>query len=155
MNAWLRSLKILVIIVAMLASSSVGVWAALGEDVDSIIADQQEMGGKIKTTSNAGYTTNEITTPSGTSVREYVSSGGRVFAVSWRGPTPPNLANLLGSYFEQIQAAASTQKPGLSGPTTVAAGDVIFHSGGHMGGLWGRAVVTSLIPEGVDEAELK
>ncbi len=141
--------------IALLAAGSTPVRASLGQDVDSIVTDQQEMGGEIKTISNAGYTTDEITTPSGTVVREYVSSGGKVFAVSWRGPAPPNLANLLGSYFQQIQTASSAQKPRLSGPVTVTTSDVIFHSGGHIGNLWGRAVVPSLLPEGVDKAELK
>lgn len=155
MNVRLTWLKMLLVTIALLAAGSTTVSATLGEGVDSIVADQQEMGGGIKTTSNAGYTTNEITTPSGTVIREYVSPGGMVFAVSWRGPVPPNLADLLGSYFQQIRAASSAQKPGLSGPTTVVAGDVILHTGGHMGSLWGRAVVSSLVPAGVDETELK
>ena len=155
MNAWLTWLKMPLVAIALLVAGSTVVRAALGEGADSIVADQQEMGGKIETIPNAGYTTNEIIMPSGTLVREYVSPGGRVFAISWRGPTTPNLANLLGSYFQQIQAAASAQRPGLSGPATVVAGDVIFHLGGHMGNFWGRAVVSSLVPAGVNEAELK
>jgi Protein of unknown function (DUF2844) len=155
MNAWLTWLKLLLAAVAFLAASSTAVWAVLGEGADSIVADQQEMGGTIKTVPNSDYTINEITTPSGTVVREYVSPDGRVFAVSWRGPAKPNLADLLGSYFQQIQAAAAAQKPELSGPRTVTASDVKFHSGGHIRNFWGRAVVPSLVPEGVNEAELK
>jgi hypothetical protein len=155
MNAWLTWLKMPLVAIALLVASSTVVRAALGGGADSIVADQQEMGGKIETIPNAGYTTNEIKMPSGTLVCEYVSPGGRVFAVSWRGPTTPNLANLLGSYFPQIQAAASAHRPGLSEPATVVAGDVTFHSGGHIGNFWGRAVVSSLVPEGVDEADLK
>jgi hypothetical protein len=155
MNAWRSSLKMPLVVMALLVAGSTVVWAALGQDLDSVVADQQEMGGKIKTISNDDYTTKEITTPSGTLVREYMSPGGTVFAVSWRGPTPPNLADLLGSYFQQIQAASSAQRPQLRGPATVAAGDVILHTGGHPGNLWGRAVVSSLVPQGVDEAELK
>ena|SRR5690242_15280859 len=155
MNAWLTWLKMLLVAIVFLAAGSTMLWAALGEGANSIVADQQEMGGEIKTIPNADYTINEITTRSGTLVREYVSPDGRVFAVSWRGPTAPDLASLLGSYFQQIQAAAADQRPGLSGSTTVTAGDVVFHSGGHMRSIWGRAVVPSLVPEGVNEAELK
>ena len=154
MNAWLPWLKILLAAMVLSAAGSTAVWAALGEGADSIVADQQEMGGTIKTIPKPDYTINEITTRSGTLVREYLSSDGRVFAVSWRGPSAPNLANLLGSYFQQIQAAAA-QKPESSGPRTVTAGDVVFHSGGHMRSFWGRAVVPSLVPAGVNEAELK
>lgn len=53
-----------------------------------------------------------------------------VFAVSWRGPTPPNLSDLLGSYFQQIQAAPSTQKHRSLSHATVATGDVIVQTGG-------------------------
>jgi len=155
MNGWLMRLNMLLVVIALLAASSTVVQAALGEGADSLVADQQEMGGKIKTIPGADYTTNEITLPSGTVVREYVAASGRVFAVSWRGPTTPNLANLLGSYFQQIQAAAAAQKPGVPGGTTVAAGDVTFHSGGHMGNFWGRAVVSSLVPQGVNGADLQ
>jgi uncharacterized protein DUF2844 len=155
MNAQLTWLKIPLVAMALLVAGSTVVRAALGEGADSIVADQQAIGGKIKTIPNPSYTTNEIIMPSGTLVREYVSPGGRVFAVSWRGPTTPNLANLLGSYFQEIQAAASAQKPGSLGPVTLTANDLIFHSGGHMGNFWGRAVVSSLVPEGVDEADLK
>jgi hypothetical protein len=155
MNAWLTWMKMFLLAVTFLAASSSAAWAVLGEGADSIVADQQEIGGNIKTISNSDYTINEITTPSGTVVREYVSPDERVFAVTWRGPIKPNLADLLGSYFQQIQAAAAAQKPELSRPRTVTASDVIFHSGGHMRNFWGRAVVPSLVPEGVSEAELK
>src|SRR5689334_16954720 len=101
MNAWLTWLKMLLVAIVFLAAGSTMLWAALGEGANSIVADQQEMGGEIKTIPNADYTINEITTRSGTLVREYVSPDGRVFAVSWRGPTAPDLASLLGSYFQQ------------------------------------------------------
>src|SRR5690242_10014398 len=143
MNAWLTWLKMLLVAIVFLAAGSTAVWAALGEGANSIVTDQQEMGGKIKTIPQPDYTINEITTRSGILVREYVSFDGRVFAVSWRGPTAPDLANLLGSYFQQIQAAAA-REPASSGPRTVTVGDVIFHSGGHMRSFWGRAVVSSL-----------
>jgi Protein of unknown function (DUF2844) len=155
MNALLTWLRTPVVTIALLVVGSTATLAALGQGEASVIADQQKMGGEIKTTPNTGYTTNEITTPSGTLVREYVSPSGTVFAVSWRGPTPPNLSNLLGSYFKQIQAASSTQKHQSLSHATVATGDVIVQTGGHLRNLWGRAVVSSLVPEGVDEAELK
>ena len=43
--------------------------------------------------------------PSGTTVREYVSSNGTVFAVAWQGPWLPDLRQMLGPYFDDYQRA--------------------------------------------------
>ena len=43
-----------------------------------------------------------------TTVNEYLSANGTVFAVSWRGPRPPDLSQLLGPYFAEYQTAAAS-----------------------------------------------
>ncbi|WP_374190163.1 DUF2844 domain-containing protein [Burkholderia pseudomallei] len=55
-------------------------------------------------TAAVGYTVRETTLGSGTVVREYVSTAGTVFALSWQGPVAPNLSDLLGAYFPQYEA---------------------------------------------------
>ena len=40
----------------------------------------------------------------GGAVREYVNGGGVVFAVTWRGPGRPDLAQLFGDRFSTMQA---------------------------------------------------
>ncbi len=78
----------------VLLSSAVAcpAWAALGDDAGSIATDRQHLQAQAQAiTSAAGYTVHEMRTPANTVVREFVSSAGRVFAVSWRGPILPDL----------------------------------------------------------------
>jgi hypothetical protein len=134
--------------------------AALGGDVTSVEADQQQMKAKRAVQMNAKYSVHEITTPYGTVVREYVSANGTVFGVAWRGPFLPNLPQLLGSYYgEFAQAAQDAQnaQPRRSRnlPVTVQHPDLILHSGGHMRAFVGHACVPGLIPQGVDAQEIR
>ena len=80
--------------------------AALGGDVTSVEADQQQMKATRAVQANAKYSVHEITTPYGTVVREYVSPEGKVFGVAWRGPFLPNFQQLLGSYYGKFAQAA-------------------------------------------------
>src|SRR5271156_1611294 len=103
--------------------------ATLGGSAQSVAADQQALGGTLQTpnppqlsageqalreqtpassaTSNPAYTVEQISTPSGVTVNEYLSPDGTVFAVSWRGPGPPDLSQLFGSYFAEYQTGAA------------------------------------------------
>ena len=78
-------------------------WAVLGQPEQSVTSDQQRMRGALRSTTGQGYTVHEIDAPDGMIVKEYVAPGGVVFGVSWRGPTMPDLQNLLGSYFPEFQ----------------------------------------------------
>jgi len=82
-------------------------------------------------------------------VREYVAPDGMVFGVAWNGPQPPNLAVLLGSYFNQFQQGLRQQFLGLH-HSLVQVQDLVIQTGGHMLDLRGRAYVPSLVPAGVD-----
>ncbi len=70
--------------------------AALGGDVTSVEADQQQMKAKRAVQASGKYSVHEITTPYGTVVREYVSPDGKVFGVAWRGPFLPNFQQTSG-----------------------------------------------------------
>ena len=72
--------------------------AALGGDVASVRADQQQMKAKCIVQANERYSVYEITTPYGTVVREYISPDGKVFGVAWRGPFLPDFQQILGTY---------------------------------------------------------
>ena len=71
-----------------------------------------------------------------------------MFAVSWRGPKPPNVAALLGTYFKQYsrsrqqRSAESFRNPYAS----AHASDVTVESAGHMGFMWGRADLPARMP---------
>lgn len=147
--------------------------ATLGEPAQSIAADQQALGGQVQTFSppstSAGeqalheqppvpssplYTVEQISTPAGVTVNEYVSPNGTVFAVSWRGPRPPDLAQLLGAYFAEYQAAAAAPQAQRR-HLVVQSAHLVVEASGHMRDLRGRAYVPSLMPPGVSTDEIQ
>ena len=70
--------------------------AALGEPEASVQAEVARLRGSITVSRYANYQLHEIQLPSGTVVREFAGSGGKVFAVAWNGPAVPNLREILG-----------------------------------------------------------
>jgi hypothetical protein len=141
--------------IALLARSiAMPAFAALGEDAASIENDRAQMKGQSRLTSVAGYSVHEIQLPSGTIVREYVSPGGKVFAVSWRGPAIPDLQQTLGTYFEQYKAAAGTSRSGHH-HLTVRQPGLVAHAGGHMRAWAGQAYVPSLLPPNFSVDDIK
>jgi hypothetical protein len=101
-----------------------------------------------------GYTLHEITRPDRTLVREFASPAGIVFAVSWQGPSLPNLAQLLGKYFPQFQQAAHSGTH-RRGPVVVHSGPLVVESSGHMRAFHGRAYLTSHWPDNLTKEVVK
>jgi hypothetical protein len=138
--------RALVSSVVLAALTSVPAVAALGEDASSVEADRAGMKGAwLHVTTAAAYALHEIHTPQGMRVHEYVSPGGKVFAVSWRGPGIPDLRHMLGSYyaqFEQATSAPTRDRHHLS----VRTPQVIVQSSGHARAFFGRAWVPALLP---------
>jgi len=121
-------------------------WAALGEPESSVSADQRILRGQIRAEVHEGYRLHQITDASGSVVREYVSPEGKVFGVSWQGPSVPNMQQLLGSYFTYLQQYAQAQTGRHGGPLIIQNDNFVFISGGHMRWRHGRAYVPSLLP---------
>ncbi len=138
--------------VAVLVSSRPAV-AALGGDEASIAADEAQASGASQTIVGPSYTVHEIRRSSGTVIREYIVPGGRVFAVTWRGPWLPDMRQLLGIYFDAYRRAERAKHP-RHRPFVVNEAGVVVHSSGHMRSFIGDAHVTSLVPEGVRVEEL-
>jgi len=133
-------------------------FAALGEDVRSVSADRQMMHGQIRMTPMQQYDLHEITTSGGTLIHEYITPQGRVFAVTWSGPFPPNLQQLFGSYFDQYQSAAAASAeahPGTHRMLTISQPDFVLQSMGRMRAFHGKAYIPSLVPSGVSIAALQ
>ena len=124
-------------------------WATLGGDATSVKDDGAHMKAalRVKTNDNL-FTVHELTMPTGTVVREYVSSGGKVFGVAWRGPYLPDFRQILGDYFAPVMQTPRNQRQGR-GPLEVRQPNVVFQSGGHMRSFFGRAYVPNLLPEGL------
>lgn len=132
-------------------------WAALGGDTASVQADQIHMQGTRRTMATASYTVHEIQAASGTVVREYVSSEGKVFAVAFRGPWLPDLRQLLGSYFDQYSQAVQTQRSmgRRRSPVMIDTPGLSVQIGGHPRSFSGRAYVPEMMPSGVAAEEIQ
>jgi len=142
---------------AALAATSVTLpaFAALGGDAASVDADVAKMRGQARATAVSGYTVSEITLPSGTVVNEYVSSEGKVFAVTWHGMSMPDLSQTLGTYFAEYKAAASATPHASHHNLTVQQPDLVVHTGGHMRAWRGIAYAPALLPPNFSLDEIK
>lgn len=127
--------------------------AALGGVDTSTQADAATLGATLAVEPHTLYTVHEIRMPSGTIVREFVNGAGRIFAVTWRGPTAPNLKQLYGSYFDRYAAAA---RGGAKNHHHLAVLDreLVAHASGHMRAMSGRAYLSNAVPNGVVLSEL-
>lgn len=94
------------------------------------------------------------TLPSGTAVTEYLNPQGLVFAVTWSGPTLPDMQALLGANFARFEAAQRQPARGPHAPVRLGASDLQVVSGGHAGALRGAAWLPALVPAGFDTGAL-
>jgi molybdopterin biosynthesis enzyme len=130
--------------------------ATLGAPYVSVEADRVHMSAHHAVASQAGYTVHSLTTASGSVVREFTRSDGRVFAVAWQGPARPDLRQALGPYFDELNAANPPRtRGGRHIPLTANQADLVVRSGGHSGGFFGVAYVPGLVPTGVSVATLR
>lgn len=136
--------------------------AALGDNAASVLNDQARMKGTLRSTDNRTYVMHEITSPSGTVVREFVSPAGAVFGVAWDGPMPPDLQHLLGPYYSQAQQAqaaarqtASQQPQRRRAPIVIETPGLVMYETGHMRSFHGQAYVPQLLPQNVQASEIQ
>ena len=145
----------LALLTIVLASGSA--LATLGGSVDSVETDRKMLSAvrRSVTTPAGPYTVHEIAY-SGTTVREYVSPDGIVFAIAWSGNRSPDLMTLLGTYAGEYQSALQNapHRPGVR-HSSIATDDVVVQTWGPVGQLQGRAYAPSLIPTGVTIDEIK
>jgi hypothetical protein len=149
-------LRVAIISATMLIS--LPAFAGLGDDVSSVQADQVHMQGSLRTTQAQAYTVHEIQAPTGIVVREYVSpTSGKVFAVAWQGPWPPDMRQILSNYFRQYQQAAQAQATSRAGrhPLLIQEPGLVVQAGGHMRSFAGRAYVPEMLPQGVSAEAIR
>lgn len=151
---------------AVLLAFSTPAFAVLGDNAASVLSDQARMKGTLRSVDNQTYIMHEITASYGAKVREYVTPGGVVFGVAWDGQFPPNLDQLLGPYFQQLQQATAQQRTqdeqtGQSshqrrgGASVVQTSGLVFVQTGHMHSFHGMAYVPQLIPQGVTASNIR
>jgi hypothetical protein len=127
-------------------------FASLGGNVGTVEADRVQMrAAQLRIIRANAYTLHELQSPAGVTIREYYAPGGTVFGVAWEGPWPPDMRQLLGSYFEQFQraneAARSTRK--TRGVLVVNDGSLVVRISGHARAFSGFAYAPGLLPPGV------
>ena len=132
-------------------------FAELGGYADSVEADRVSMKAALKVTSAPTYAIHEMKAPTGTVVREYVSTDGRVFGVAWQGPFLPDLSKILGSFHAQYADAVRAEKRTYVGhrPVDIRQPRLVVQGGGRMLGHFGRAFVPDMMPEGVSSDAIR
>ncbi|WP_157639165.1 DUF2844 domain-containing protein [Burkholderia ubonensis] len=154
----MRGHRLIVVIAVTVLLGARVVYAALGESVTSVKSDQTTMHAGIMAQSTARYTMHELTLAGNTTVREYVSPQGVVFAVTWRGTIMPNLRQLLGSYASTAETEVGAYRAARGGgPGAVATltSNFVFQSVGHPGFYVGRAYLQRMIPPGVTIGDIQ
>lgn len=139
-------------------------WAALGSSPSDFggTTTQTRMAARSlaatstsSATSTAVYTISQSTLDSGTIVREYTDASGVVFAVSWTGPTLPDLRTLLGDKFTVMTSNAAKRPKAGHSQLAVDQSDVVIVSSGHMRAYAGQAWIPSALPSGFDTATIE
>lgn len=121
--------------------------AALGDDASAIAADQVRLQASLRITAMKGYAIHELTSPVGSTVREYVGSTGKVFGVSWSGGFRPNLRDIMGSRYDQFIASTRGQRR-ARGPVRVELPGMVVTMGSYLRTYWGHVYLTDLAPVG-------
>jgi len=147
-------MKKALVLVAALAGAALPGWAVLGGSAESVVTDQLKLQAKRAVVETQEYTLHVISLEDGTLIREYVTPGGKVFGVSWSGPTIPDLSQLLGTYNAEFQNAVHT-KIGHRRTAAVHDSDLVVESSGHMRAFYGRAYLNSVLPSGVGQEIVK
>lgn len=133
------------------------VYASLGGDTVSILADQGQMEGTRKMTAASSYTLHEIHAASGTVVREYQSAEGTVFGIAWHGPVTPDLRQILGSHYAQYEEAMKARSGLRRGrrPILIDLPELNVQISGHPGSFSGRAYVPGKLPQGMRAEDIQ
>src|SRR5215813_15518030 len=140
---------IAVVAFAMLPAST---FASLGGNVGTVEADRVQMkAAQLRIIRTNAYSFHELQSPTGVMVREYYGADGTVFGVAWQGPWPPDIRQLLGSYFEQFQRAneASRTTRRARGVLVVNDGTLVVQVAGRTRSFSGFAYAPGLLPAGV------
>ncbi len=146
------------VLCALVASSATMLptraFAALGGDLGSVERDRAKMAAAITVRQMGLFSVHEMTSDTGTTVREFATPQGKVFAVTWQGPFHPDYQQILGTYFAQLQQATA-QRRTRRAPVLIETPGFVFQSYGHFRDLSGRAYDPQLVPAGVGVEDIK
>jgi hypothetical protein len=153
-----RLIRLTGFVVFLIAACPFQASATLGSDVTTVNEDRAKMQGALMSiTRNDRFEVHQLQASNGTTVREYVSSTGTVFAVSWDGPWMPDLRQVLGPYFDAYQRTVPAVRNARRshGPMTFRSGDLVVQIGGHPRAFVGRAYIERLMPQGMQAQTIR
>ena len=153
-----RLIRLTGFVVFLIAACPFQASATLGSDVTTVNEDRAKMQGALMSiTRNDRFEIHQLQASNGTTVREYVSSTGTVFAVSWEGPWMPDLRQVLGPYFDAYQRTVPAVRNARRshGPMTFRSGDLVVQIGGHPRAFVGRAYIEGLMPQGMQAETIR
>ena len=127
--------------------------ATLGGDEASIVENRHHLHATQTVEKREGLERHRLALRSGMLIHEYLSPSGTVYAISWHGERVPDLRELLGPYFAQLEQN-TTRRRGSHHASNLTGDDLVIQSVGHRHLFSGRAWVPSLVPAGVDPAKL-
>jgi hypothetical protein len=140
-----------IIVVALLVLPA-SVSASLGGNITTVESDRVQMkAAQLRIIRASAYTFHELQSPTGVTIREYYSSSGTVFGVAWQGAWPPDMRQLLGTYFDRFQRAneAARKTRRTRGVLVIDDGDLVVQITGHARSFSGFAYAPRLLPQGV------
>ncbi len=118
----------------------------------SAVVPGAKMAAAVPNASSGPYGVHETLLETGTTVLEYATPAGVVFAVTWQGPVLPDLSVLLGNYFKIFKT--QTDQARVSGqrgaPVRIATDGLVVSSSGRMRNFFGYAYAPTLVPAGVN-----
>lgn len=131
--------------------------AGLGASTDSIRDDQLSMRARITIIPVRDCTVHGLSSPLGMVIREYVSSNGTVFAISWHGPFAPDMHRVLAKRFELYSLELKKQNTRTMGHSAldIRTPFLAMESVGHMRAYARRAYNPSLLPAGINSDEIR
>jgi len=122
-------------------------FATLGGVSATIEADRAHLAARSSTVVNADYTVHIMTLPNGGTVKEFERSDGVVFGIAWRGPSRPDLRQLLGARFNVLQSDIAVHGGRrLRAPLADERSDFVLHSAGHSGAFVCSAYLPQMAP---------
>jgi hypothetical protein len=143
------------IVLTLLLISTLSAHAQLGEPESSIEQLQRatrttRRAATRVTTTHAAYTVH-VLEKNGMTIREYVNSDKKVFAITYRGYRSPEPKTILGKFISEYQNLERDQRraPGARNQL-LASSKLIAARSGHPRALRGRFIARDLVPSGVD-----
>jgi hypothetical protein len=151
----MRLTRTLIASVVVTGALSAPALAALGGDATSVEVDRATLRGTLAVRSASGYSVHDITSATGT-VHEYLTPAGKVFAVSWKGTKTPDLKQMLGdSYPEMQQARASAPASRDHRHLAVQTSQLVVQSTRYLRTSSGRAWLPAALPANLSASDIK